>query len=178
MKGIVFTELLDMMEQESGYEIVDQVIAESGVENEGVYTSVGTYSHNEAVSLVVAYGKISGQDIGDILFKFGKRLFATFHSSYPQFFEAEDSFDFLESVDNYIHIEVAKLYPEAQLPRFETIRENNQVMKMIYRSDRSMSSIAHGLIDSTLTHYNEEANISIEPMNEKGTLVEFTISRK
>ena len=38
MKGIVFTEFLDMVEKEFGYETVDHIIENSELSSNGIYT--------------------------------------------------------------------------------------------------------------------------------------------
>ncbi|MEO0814052.1 MAG: heme NO-binding domain-containing protein, partial [Myxococcota bacterium] len=45
MKGIVFTEFLEMVEDRFGFEAVDRLVTASGSDNDGVYTAVGTYDH-------------------------------------------------------------------------------------------------------------------------------------
>ena len=47
MKGIVFTEFLDLVEERFGLEMVDAIISQSKLESKGVYTSIGTYSFSE-----------------------------------------------------------------------------------------------------------------------------------
>jgi len=42
MKGIVFTEFLDLVEEKFGMEMVDKIITQSELESEGAYTAVGT----------------------------------------------------------------------------------------------------------------------------------------
>ena len=53
MKGIIFTEFLDMVEAQFGLAVVDEIITNSHTVNNGVYTSVGTYDFNEMVALLV-----------------------------------------------------------------------------------------------------------------------------
>ena len=53
MKGIVFTEFLEMVEQKFGLEVLDQIIIESNLASGGIYTSVGTYDFIEMQSLIV-----------------------------------------------------------------------------------------------------------------------------
>ena len=57
MKGIVFTEFLEMVEETFGLETVDTIIENSNLPSEGIYTSVGTYDFNEMVSLITALHK-------------------------------------------------------------------------------------------------------------------------
>ena len=88
---------------------------------------------------------------------------------------APNAFDFLESIETYIHVEVKKLYPDAQLPQFKTKRLNPDTLEMIYHSDRSMSDFALGLIEKTFEHYQETASITREYLKENGSEVRFLI---
>jgi hypothetical protein len=179
MKGIVFTEFFEMIEKKFGYEMVDTIINKSSLESNGVYTSVGTYNHSEIVQLLTNLSAETKTDPELLLKEFGRYIFDTFLSSYPQFFDkADNTFDFLASIDNHIHIEVKKLYPDATLPRFESHVDESGTMTMIYSSERSMSSLAHGLIERTIEHYGEELLVSKEPLTEDGTKVKFIISPK
>ncbi|MEO1021639.1 MAG: heme NO-binding domain-containing protein [Bacteroidota bacterium] len=175
MKGIVFTEFFEMVEQTFGYEMVDTLINTTELESGGVYTSIGTYHHSEIVALVQNLSKQSGMDIDALLHAFGRYLFDTFLKAYPIFFDkASNSFEFLASIDNYIHVEVQKLYPDATLPRFSTQIEDGKMI-MIYKSERSMSALALGLIEKTLEYYGEEVKVSKEVLTEDGTEVKFVI---
>ena len=177
MKGIVFTEFLDMVEKEFGYEVVDKIIEASTLDSGGVYTAVGTYHHSEVVQLLTNLS-LETETAADILLKkFGAYLFDTFLSQYPQFFEAhERAFDFLESIDSHIHVEVKKLYPAATLPRFDTSVNEEGQMVMIYQSERKMGSLALGLIEKSMSHYNEASKIEVNHLNEDATEVQFVIT--
>ena len=56
MKGVVFTEFLEMVEQKFGMEMVNALIENNELSTDGVYSAVGTYHHSEMVSLVVYHG--------------------------------------------------------------------------------------------------------------------------
>ena len=75
MKGIVFREFIEMVENEFSYEIADAIIAASELSTAGAYTSVGTYPHTEMVSLVVNLSKQTGQPVPALLNHFGRHLF-------------------------------------------------------------------------------------------------------
>lgn len=178
MKGIVFTEFLDMVEEKFGYEVVDEMLQAVPLESKGVYTSIGTYKHKEMVGLITFLHKKTGVPQSELLKTFGRYLFGTFKSNYGHFFsQADNAFDFLESIDNHIHVEVKKLYPDAQLPRFENKRVSDKKLEMIYSSERKMGDFAEGLIAKTLKHYKESATITKELLKEDGSLVKFTICR-
>ena len=94
------------------------------------------------------------------------------------FFKASDNaFDFLESIEKYIHVEVKKLYPDAQLPKFKTTRLSDTTLEMIYYSERSMADFALGLIEKTFEHYEEKATIAREDLTENGSEVKFLIQK-
>lgn len=179
MKGIVFTEFLEMVESEFGYDMVDDIINKSDLPSGGVYTAVGTYEFSEMGSLLHNLSTDTGLSMQNLLNAFGKYLFNTFLKNYPAFFEtAPDAFSFLESIDQHIHVEVLKLYPDAQLPRFETSRIDENTLRMHYSSERRMADFALGLIEKTLEHYEVSATIESKKLNESGSEVEFIIQKK
>lgn len=179
MKGVVFTTFLEMVEDKFGYETVDEIIANSNLPSSGIYTAVGTYSHHEIVQLVVALSKSQKIDVSDLLKIFGKHLFGVLSKGYPMFMEASNNvFDFLCNIENYIHVEVRKLYPDAELPKFETNRVSDLQLRMMYHSERKMADLAYGLIAGSLEYYNEKANITVTPQNDEQTLVEFLITKE
>jgi hypothetical protein len=178
MKGIVFTEFLEMVEEDHGYEMVDKIIESSDLESNGIYTSIGTYPHSEMVKLLIALNKETRVPLPDLLHKFGRYLFETFKVSYPLFFSGfTNSFDFLNTVENYIHVEVLKLYPDAQLPTFQSEMNGENQMRMVYSSERKMSSLALGLIEKAVEHFQEDAKIEMKNMEEDGSKVLFIITR-
>ena len=76
MKGIVFTEFFEMVEQKFDYTMVDKLLANTELPSGGIYTSVGTYSHTEMVSLVVKLSQETSIPIPDLL-----RVFNTSNSN-------------------------------------------------------------------------------------------------
>ncbi len=53
MKGIVFTEFLEMVEEKFSPELADRIVEEAELPSGGVYTTVGTYNHGEMIKLVI-----------------------------------------------------------------------------------------------------------------------------
>lgn len=178
MKGIVFTEFLEMVEKEFEYEMVDLIIEDSDLPSGGVYTSIGTYEFNEMVQLITNLSKRTKIGVPTLMNSYGKYLFHTFEKNYTPFFEKEtDAFDFLESIENHIHVEVKKLYPDAQLPTFDSNRVGDKTLELVYKSERKMSDFAEGLIFKTLVYYNTEASIDKEFIEADGSVVKFIITK-
>ena len=122
MKGIVFTEFLELVEDKFGIQTVQKVIDECELATGGVYTSVGAYDHKEMFQMVGKLSEIQDIPVPDLLEYYGEFFFGVLSSSYPQFLKKHNLFTFLESIDGYIHPEVLKLYPDAELPKFTHFR--------------------------------------------------------
>lgn len=171
MKGIVFTEFLELVEEKFGLAAVDEIIENTDLESGGAYTAVGTYPHEEMVGLLVSLSNKSGIPIPKLLNLFGHHLFNTFNKGYSMFFEGiNHPFDLLEQIDRHIHVEVKKLYPDAELPRFETKRDGNK-MEMVYSSERKLSDLAIGLIEAAAIHYEKDIAIETELIHDDGSKV-------
>ncbi len=167
MKGIVFSEFIEMVEEKFSPEVADEIIeaASSKLESGGSYTSVGVYDHLELVELVSELSRVSGIPVNELISTFGTHLAGRFSQLYPAFFkEVKGTLDFLESVDNHIHKEVLKLYPDAELPRFHTEREGNHLV-MEYRSNRPFAALAKGLIEGSGVHFGEKLTVEEEDLS-------------
>src|SRR5260221_7177359 len=137
MKGVVFVELIEMLEQRFSLELVDRVIETSDLPSRGAYTAVGTYDHREMVTLVSRLSDETGIPVAHLVRAFGEHLFKRFTEVYPAMFEGHrTAFEFLVAIESNIHVEVRKLYPDAQLPSFEYETDQPGQLVMIYRSAR------------------------------------------
>lgn len=179
MKGVVFTEFLEMVEEQFSPDVVDQIIDEAELPSGGVYTAVGTYDHAEIVALVVQLSKAANVSVPQLLHAFGKRLFKRFVDGFPHFFERQnDAFSFLAQVEDYIHVEVKKLYPDAELPSVLASSDTPDRMTIVYRSERGMADLAHGLIEGCVEHFGETIEIDISDLsNDAGRHVRFELAR-
>ncbi|WP_447970894.1 heme NO-binding domain-containing protein [Nitrospira sp. M1] len=180
MKGIVFTEFSEMVEEQFGEEMLDNIIENSELASGGSYTAIGTYDHTEILQLVTSLSAASNIEVSKLVFTFGEHLYKFFYSHYPMFFQsATNSFDFLESVENHIHVEVRKIYPDAELPSFDCRRIEPTQFEMIYRSSRPFADVAEGLITACCRHYNEAITIQRKDVDdEKGQGVRFLLIKQ
>lgn len=177
MKGLVFTEFLDFVEQKFSPELVDKIIEKSGVASGGAYTAVGTYPPEEMLKLLEALSEEVNTPISELLKTYGYHLFSVFSEVYPQFFkEKKSSFEFLSSVEDYIHIEVRKLYPDAELPTFDCDTSVPGKMTMLYTSKRPLADLAEGLIKGCIDYHKENIEVSRKDLpTETGAKTLFTL---
>jgi hypothetical protein len=76
MKGIVFTEFLDLVEDKFGLEMVDKIINQSTLESKGIYTSIGTYSFSEMLQLLNHLSKNTNISIDNLLLVYAEHFFS------------------------------------------------------------------------------------------------------
>jgi hypothetical protein len=179
MKGMVFTEFLEMVESAHGYDVVDRIVEAAHLPSAGAYTAVGTYDHAEMWSLVSQLSHATGTRVPDLMQAFGRHLAERFAASHAAFFQAPGLFDFLASVDSLIHVEVRKLYPDAELPHFEVLERTPTRMVLVYRSPRHFGDLAEGLMRGSAEHYGEPVRITREPVAEPtGSHIRFILERE
>jgi hypothetical protein len=180
MKGVVFTEFLEMVENKFSPEMADRIIEETDLPSGGVYTAVGTYDHREMIQLVSCLSQETGIPSAELVRAFGLHLFGRFHTIFPKYFEdVSSAFDFLQRVDHYIHVEVRKLYPDAELPSFECDTSQSGCLRLTYRSSRPFAALAEGLIRGCVAHYGEAVDIAMEDLSDgAGTAARFLLTKK
>jgi hypothetical protein len=178
MKGVIFTEFLEMVEDKFEYEMVDQIIADAKDPNDGAFTSVNSYDHTQLVGLVKALHKRSGIPLHDLMKTYGEFLFGRLVRNYPNLIAGvTDSFEMLLNIEVLIHTEVRKLYPQSNPPRFTGIRLDGKMIKLIYNSHRSMGDIVEGLILGCGAHFGEKFKVEQLSEQNKGQRVKFEIER-
>lgn len=179
MKGIVFTEFLEMVEDKFSADTVDTIIENADPPSGGAYTAVGTYDFSEMVSLVTELSKDTGVGLPDLIKTFGYHLAGRFEAMYPDYFsEYTTLFDFLPTIEDRIHVDVKKLYPDAELPTMECETQENGDFILVYKSARPLADLAEGLICGCADYYGDKITMSKEDRSEEGaTDVKFTIRK-
>lgn len=179
MKGTIFTELMEMVETTWSLDMVDTIIERAGVASGGAYTAVGNYPHQEILALVAALSTETGVAAPDLVRAFGKHLFGRFTVCYPRFLEGmSGSFQVLSGIENAIHAEVRKLYPDAELPTFE-VEHHDKRMILTYFSDHPFADLAHGLIEGCVTHFGENIEIRREAVADlPGAQARFILTQR
>ena len=177
MKGIIFTELLEMVEEQFSLDMVDQIIDSCELESGGAYTAVGTYSHEELLQLVRELSAESGIPAPALVQAFGERAFGVFASKYSVLFDGiPTAFDFLKRVEDFVHVEVLKLYPDAELPTFEWNQPADDTLVLVYSSARPFADLAVGLINGCAAHFNE--SLALEREDIDAGSVRFTLTHQ
>jgi hypothetical protein len=176
MKGIIFTEFLEMVESKFGLAIVDSIIENSDLPSEGIYTSVGTYDFNEMISLITNLSSTVEIEINTLIYTFGLFLFTSLGKAHPEVIKSySNPIGLLYSIEDHIHVHVKKLYPDAELPTFKILEKTDTSLSMVYVSSRGLYRLAHGLIEKCFEYFNGTAVVTYELLKEDGTEVKFDI---
>lgn len=163
MKGIVFVELLKMAEDMLGEACVDAVLDETPLASGGAYSAVGNYPCAELMALIAGFSKVTDLPEDALQRIFGHWMLEVFARHYPDFFKANpDALSMLESIESEIHVEVRKLYPDSELPRFDARRTGPGALELIYTSPRPLAPFCHGLIEGCVSHYGSTAEITAQ----------------
>lgn len=178
MKGIIFTEFLEMVEDQYGLEVVDFIIENSNLESDGIYTSIGTYDFTEMLSLITNLSNKVSVEIPDLLFVFGKFLFYKLGGAHPEIVQSYDNpLSLLQSIEDHIHVHVKKLYQDAQLPTFRVLERSENHLVLLYESNRGLYMLAYGLMLSCFNHFSRKAEINYELLAKDGSKVKFDITQ-
>lgn len=159
MKGIIFNLLEQVVTNAHGEDAWDDLLAGAGLE--GVYTSLGNYPDEELLSLVSTAGEQLGETTADLLHWFGRQAIPILGSAYPTFFEGHTSVQtFLPTINDIIHAEVRKIYPDADVPVFGLQPPGDHSVTLVYTSERHLCPLAEGFILGAADRFGEEVTIT------------------
>lgn len=163
MKGVIFTSFIDLVEERFGLALIDEVIVEANLPNNGAYTTIGTYDYRELISMIDVLSMKTGVEVNELTRDFGEYLFTVLAEIHPLWLTGIfSSFELLERLDDFIHVEVKKLYPDAKPPKFTCQRISKNQLGMIYSSPRCLGGIAEGLIYGCAGFYGEVVDVERE----------------
>lgn len=158
MKGVVFNLLNDMVERKYGLEAWDALLSSTGLD--GIYVATESYPDAELYALVGAASEMTSIDAADLVREFGRHMIPSFVRQYPVFFrDGMRLKDFLLTIDQVVHVEVSKLFPDAGLPEFRYSDDAPDQLVMLYRSPRKLCGLAEGLIDGAASHFGEQYSL-------------------
>lgn len=179
MKGVIFTEFLGFIESQFGLPMADHLVTATSPDSGGSYTSVGTYSANELIAMVVELGKKTDTPVPDLIKAFGAHLFNHFVDAHSDTLgNVKSTEELLSQVENRIHVEVRKLFPDAELPTigFEQLEPNTS--EVIYNSKRPFADLAEGLIAAAIEHFEDPIVLTREDLPPAdGSHAKFTMVR-
>lgn len=181
MKGTVFVELLDHVEDKYGLEVLDSVIEALGdkLSTKGAYTSVGNYPHQEMLELASAICTLRGESLQSLLDDFARSLMLAFEQMHPHFFdEGQDIFDFFMTLESRIHADVRKIYPDARPPLILCYKTAEDSLEITYQSARPLALMAIALTRATGSRFGEALDIEVLTLAEDHSSMRMLVKRR
>ncbi|WP_299307724.1 heme NO-binding domain-containing protein [uncultured Croceicoccus sp.] len=176
MRGVVYTELVDFLDETGGPLFAEQVLSQADLPHGGAYSRIGYYPWEEAVQIVVAAADLSGNDVNALCRAFGEFLFGRFTVLYADIVSRYSSAQALLShINAHIHQEVRVLYPESSPPSVVT-RNEGDTLVITYASHRPFAHIAHGLVAGAMKHFGDTRSLDWIGLSDDGTAASFAIS--
>lgn len=158
MMGIMFNIVEEIVTAEYGPDTWDDLLDDAGVE--GAYTAIGSYDDAELLALLDAASARLEMPREQVTVLLGRRSLPLFLARYPALVGEETSArGMLLTLNSFIHPEVRKLYPEADVPDFTFVNESVDALAMTYHSRRRLCALAEGLILGTGDHFGEELSV-------------------
>ncbi|MEO0398940.1 MAG: heme NO-binding domain-containing protein [Pseudomonadota bacterium] len=177
MKGVIFTNFLKMVDETFSPEVTEEIIERANLPSGGAYTTVGAYDHAEILALVVALSELTSADSSALVRAFGKYLFGALGAAHPEYIsDINSSFDLLKEVQDHIHVEVRKLYPDAELPKIECVSRDDD-LTVHYQSERPFASVAEGLIEGCIDHFKDNVTVERQDFSDDGRHAVFVLKR-
>ncbi len=167
MKGVVFNLLEDCVRKAHGDDKWDEVLERAGLL--GAYTSLATYPDAELGAIVGAASSTLGVSADDFMHWFAVEAAGVFAERFPGFFTPHSTTrSFLGALNDIIHPEVRKLYPNAETPRFELATDESGRLVMHYYSRRQLCRFAAGLVVGSAPRFGERATVEHRACTREG----------
>ena len=172
MKGTIFVELLQLIEDEHGADTLDDLLCahEAELTHGGAYTAVGNYPHGELLTLIGAYSAhIDAVQAESLLSRFAHRILQAFTTLHPEFTLAEpDLFQFLLGIQTHIHAEVLKLYADAQPPTIVAEQLDAARLQLDYRSHRPLAQFFVCMTEQSIEIFQADAQVEVVELSADG----------
>lgn len=159
MKGVIFTEFLELVETGFSLNVADKVITKA-CPFHSAFTSVGKYDYRDLIAMVEQLSHETSLPASALVNAFGKHLFQYFLASNPEaFLDVQSTSQLLQKVERVIHGEVLKIHPDAELPSFRFPSSSDGHFAIEYVSSRPFATLACGLIEASIEYFKESYSI-------------------
>ena len=176
MKGFIFTNFLDFVEKSNGLDMVDEMLGECDLASEGVYSAFNSYEFDELVTLLTYVSKKTAIAPQVLLEAFGRFVFPYLIGKHSYIIEKySNALDLIAGIESHIHIEVKKLYEDAELPTFSVVEQTENTLTLIYTSSRGLTYFAIGLMRETLDFFKVKGKVTMEENYNNDDSIKFHI---
>ena len=165
MKGVIFNVVEEVIHELFDADTWDDLL--DAAELDGAYTALGNYADTELLGIVAAACQATGMSADEVLRTVGHYALPKLAARVPDSLtDAPDAFSFIRKVNDIIHPEVLKIYPDSIPPAF-AFEDHADGLVVQYRSVRHLPALAEGLLSGMSLLFDEEISVTaIEPGSE------------
>lgn len=169
MKGVLFNVVEDVVTVTASADAWDDVLDAADVS--GSYTSLGNYPDAELSAIVEQVADTVDLSVDDTLRLSGRLGFEHLVARAPALIAPyPDWRSVIVALDDIIHPEVLKVYPDAEVPRF-TVVDDSDGLVVEYVSARGLCALADGLIIGCGAWYDVALSVTHDSCVRRGDTV-------
>ncbi len=155
MKGIIFNLLEQFVTENLGEEKYEEILEGCPLKTREPFVGPGSYPDEDLMLIVEKIIETMGITLPEALRAFGRFCIPKMAERFPDFMTPYDHpKPFLKAVHSIIHVEVQKLYPDAETPSFVYDEQAPEHLIIRYSSRRRMCQFMEGLIDGVAAYYS------------------------
>lgn len=178
MKGVIFTELIEMIENLMGLKITNEIIEDAGLENQGAYTAAGTYPYQDLVKLMESLSKHSSTSKEKLLWSYGEYLFYRLTEEYAKkLSESPNAFDFIQQLEQIISMEILKYNPRVSQFMVRVIQQDKNTLEVLYDSEKRISQLIEGALAACIKSFPENISLERKDLTPDGSKVRFILKK-
>lgn len=144
MKGLLFTELLEMVEERFGYNTANAIVLQANLSSQGIYTAARSYHRNEMSGLFEELHRQTSLPFEQLAAAFGRHLCKRIVAAYPQH----------KAYVNRVFLHISK---RSTTPVFAYRRTENN-LTVLYNPVAKTTCLAEGVIKGYLERLQELSN--------------------
>lgn len=146
MKGLLFTELMEMVEDDFGYNTANAIVLRSNLLSKGVYTTARSYHRREMSVLFEQLQQHTRLPFEQLASAFGRRLCQRMLASYPQH----------KAYMQRIFLLISK---RSTTPVFDFLKADADSLTILYNPQAKTACLTEGMVKGYLEHLLEQSRI-------------------
>lgn len=173
MKGLLFNIVEEAVIDRWGEAAWDAVLDDAEVS--GAYTSLGSYPDADLLAIVGVASRRTGIAPDDLTRQLGRAAFGGLASRHPELVDHfTDTRALLAALNDVVHAEVRKLYPDSIVPDFTMLDDAgadgaaDAPIRLRYESPRGLCLLAEGLVLGAADHFGERLAVTQTSCRHRG----------
>ncbi len=171
MKGVIFNIVKSFVEDNFGEKAYEELIEQSNLKSNGIFIGPATYDDSDFFELATQATNKFSVSMNDLQKMLGKYSFPKLATMCPHFVEIYDHPKaFLKTIEDVVHVEVKKLYLNANTPTFRYEDNSDDSLMMEYMSERQLCFFLDGLIDGVSDYFKQPISKEHSTCTHRGDL--------